>query len=125
MIESLRTALLITLAILVAVILYRRIKRYYRVHHMPIPRHMDLLAVEVMYHPPVLRVHIAMPAPGEVFPAMLSDAHAPLAKWPSEALGQGTHVLELPLQEGVEGHFFFEIATATQRTERKFTVRQG
>ena len=38
---------------------------------------------------------------------------------------KGEQVLELPLEAGTEGIFFFEIATATQRTERRFIVRQA
>ena len=125
MLEDFRLALLITLALLVGIILFRRFKRYIRIHHMPIPQHVELLHVEVMYHPSILRVQVNMPRPEEVFPAMLTQGHAPLRSWPAVRMEKGGHVLELPLEMDTEGIFFFEIATSTQRTERRFTVRQG
>lgn len=124
MIEDFRLALLITLALLVGIILIRRFKNYIRIHHMPIPQHVELLHVEVMYHPSILRVQVNMPRPEEVFPAMLTQGHAPLRSWPAVRMEKGDHVLELPLEAEAEGIYFFEIATATQRTERRFTVRQ-
>ena len=123
MIEDFRLALLITLAILVGYILTRRFKNYIRIHHMPIPQHVELLHVEVMYHPSMLRVQVNMPRPEEVFPAMLTQGHAPLRSWPAVRMEKGDHVLELPLETETEGIYFFEIATSTQRTERRFTVR--
>lgn len=125
MLEDFRLALLITLSILVAAILVRRLKQHIRAHHLPVPQHVELQHVEVMYHPPLLRVQVRMPQGEEVFPAMLSQAHAPLHAWPPVHMGQGDQVLELPLREGTEGIFFFEIATSTQRTERRFIVRQA
>jgi len=125
MIDTLRTTLIITLSILVVVILVRRYKRHIHLHHMPVPQQVKLVAVEVMYHPPMLRVQVSMPQPEEVFPAMLSEAHAPLLKWPAVVVEKGVQVLELPLQADAEGCFFFEIATSTQRTERRFMVRRA
>ena len=124
MVEDFRFALLVTLTVLVLFLLFRRFKRYYRIHHMPVPQHVELKHVEVMYHPSILRVQVNMPRPEEVFPAMLTQSHAPLRSWPAVRMEQGDHVLELPLEANTEGIFFFEIATATQRTERRFTVRQ-
>ena len=98
MLEDFRIALLITLAILVTVILVRRFKHYIRVHHMPVPQHVELQHVEVMYHPSMLRVQVNMPRPEEVFPAMLTHAHAPLRSWPAVHMEKGDHVLELPLE---------------------------
>lgn len=121
--EDIRTFLLISLSILVVVAAYKRFKQYVQLHHAPVPQHVELAALEVMYHPSLLRVELAMPASGEVFPAMLSGHHAPLHAWPAMQLSKGTHVLELPLDGELEGHYFFEIATGTQRTERRFTVR--
>ncbi|MBZ0206029.1 MAG: hypothetical protein K8H89_06865 [Flavobacteriales bacterium] len=125
MIEDFRTTLIITLSILVVVILVRRFKRYIHLHHMPVPQQVKLEEVEVMYHPPLLRVQVSMPQPEEVFPAMLSEAHAPLLAWPAVVMEKGVQVLELPLPAEAEGCYFFEIATSTQRTERRFMVRQA
>lgn len=125
MLEDFRLTLLITLSILVVVIVVRRVKQYIRTHHMPVQQHVELQAVEVMYHPVQLRVQMNMPHAEEVFPAMLTHTHAPVRSWPAVRMEQGEQVLELPLEAGTEGTFFFEIATATQRTERRFIVRQA
>lgn len=123
MLETFRTALLITLSLLVVIILFRRFKKYWRQHHMPVPRHMELLALEVMYHPLLLRIAVSVPAEVELHPALLSAGHERLHAWPAQRLGQGEHVLELPLDPGANGAYVFEIATGTQRTERRFMVR--
>ncbi|MBP8823335.1 MAG: hypothetical protein KBH07_06805 [Flavobacteriales bacterium] len=125
MLETFRTALLITLSILVVFLLVQRFKKHWRQHHMPIPRHMELLALEVVYHPTLLRITMAVPAPGELFPALLSAGHERLHAWPPVQLDKGEHVLELALDPGLDGAFFFEISTGTQRTERRFLVRQA
>lgn len=125
MIESFRTALLITLSILVVVIAVRRLKQYLRQHHMPIPQHVRLLDVQVMYHPERLHVRVKMPRETEVRTTLLSSVHEPLKRWPSGTVPEGEHVLELPLEAGREGVYYLEIATDTQRTERRFTVRQA
>lgn len=125
MLADFRTALLITLVILLVVIAVRRFKQYVKLHHSPVPQQVELVAVEVTYHPLMLRVQMTMPRPEEVFPAMLSHVHGPVHKWPAVQVAQGDHVLELPLADQAEGTYFFEIATSTQRTERRFTVRQA
>lgn len=123
--EDLRTVLLITLSILVVAVAYRRFKQYVMLHHGPAPRHLELLAVEVMYHPARLRVHVSMPAQGTLAAAMLSQAHQPLLAWPDADVAQGEHVLELPLGEDLEGPYFLHLSSATQRMERRFIVRRA
>ena len=123
--DALRTVLLITLPILVLAAAYRWFKQYVRLHHTPVPKHVELVAIEVMYHPAKLRVEFSLPGAGEVFPAMLSSRHARLHDWPPMQVAQGDHVLELPLDGELDGHYFFEIATGTQRTERRFTFRKA
>src|SRR5690606_19157260 len=125
MLEDFRLTLLITLSILLLVSLVRPLKQHIRIHHMPVPQHVELQHVEVMCHPVLLRVQMNMPRAEEVFPAMLTQAHAPVRSWPAVRMEKGEQVLELPLEAGTEGTFFFEIATATQRTERRFIVRQA
>ncbi|HMN06212.1 MAG TPA: hypothetical protein PKD45_10830 [Flavobacteriales bacterium] len=125
MIESFRTALLITLSILVVVILVRRFKQYIRLHHLPVPQHVKVLDVQVLYHPARVRVAMDLPEVAQVHPAMLNAHHAPLKQWTSVQMEKGNHVLELQLDHGLEGVFYLEIATDTQRTVRRFTVRQG
>ena len=124
MIENIRTTLIITLSILMVIMAVRRFKRYIKMHHTPVPQHVELVTVEVMYHPSQLRVQVSMPAAEEVFPAMLSHEHAPLRTWPAVQVSKGDHTFELPLSEDTDGTYFFEIATSSQRTERKFIVRR-
>ena len=123
--DDLRTVLLITLPILVVGAAYRWFKQHVRLHHTPVPKHVELVALEVMYHPAKLRVELSMPGAGEVFPAMFSHRHATLHAWPPMQMAPGDHVLELPLEGELDGPYFFEIATGTQRTERRFTVRKA
>ncbi len=123
--EEIRTFLLISLSILVVVVAYKRFRQYVQLHHAPIPQHVELVKLEVMYHPHLLRVELSIPVPGEVFPAMLSHRHALLHSWPAVQMAMGDHVLELPLEGELDGHYYFQIATGTQRTERRFTVRRS
>ncbi len=123
--DDIRTVLLITLAVLVVVVAFRRFRQYVQLKHAPVPQHVELRALEVMYHPPRLRVQLSMPFPTEILPAMLNQAHLPLLVWPAVQAAKGELVLELPLPLEGEGSFFFEIATSTQRTERRFIVRHA
>lgn len=124
MIESIRTALLITLSILVVVIVVRRFRQYVRIHLHPVPQQVHLRAVEVMYHPLRLRIALHLPAAEAVSPALLGQDHSLLRTWPAKHLQAGDHALELPMEEVPEGHYSIELATGTQRTERRFTVRR-
>ena len=56
-------------------------------------------------------------------PALLAANHERLHAWPAQRLGPGEHVLELTLESGLAGTYVFEVATNTQRTERRFMVR--
>ncbi len=123
--DELRTTLLITLAILVVVIAFRRYRRYILLKHLPVAQHVRLESIEVAYHPERLRVQLELPVGTEVFTAMLGSDHVLLKKWPAMHMPKGTQLLELPLEAGQQGVFFLEVATGTQRTERRFTVRQG
>ncbi|HEX2617032.1 MAG TPA: hypothetical protein VHL57_05775 [Flavobacteriales bacterium] len=123
--ENLRYALLISLSILLLVVLYRRFKRYVMMRDLPAPLHAELVRVEVMYHPTRLRVELSVPNDQEVFPAVLTEHHAPLHGWPTQAMLRGQHVLELPFEGRADGVYFFELATFSQRTERRFILREA
>ena len=124
MLADIRLTLLISLTILVRVMLYNWFKRRVMARDLPTPIHAELVSVEMMYHPPVLRVEVVMPKREELFPAMLSSVHAPLHSWAAVSVEQGRHVLELPVAEAhAEGIYYFELATSNQRTERQFIVR--
>lgn len=88
MFDTLRTTLLITLAILVVAVAIRRYKQYIREQHTPVPRHAELLNVEVVYHP--LRVHVLvrLPREEEVFPAVLGGRPFPINELARHALGR-------------------------------------
>ncbi len=123
MLANIRLTLLISLTILVLVLLFRWFKRRVLLHDLPTPLHAELVSVEVMYHPSVLRVEVKMPRKEELFPAMLSNVHAPLHSWSAVVVDEGRHVLELPLEAHEEGNYYFELATSSQRTERRFSLR--
>lgn len=125
MLENIRTTLIITLSILVVVLAVRRFRQYVKRHHTPVPQQMELLAIEVAYHPMMLRVQVSVPQDEELLLMMLSEVHAPHSSWPSVRLAKGAHVLELPLNEDADGIYFFELASPTQRTERRFIVRKS
>ncbi len=122
---KLRLTLLITLSILFVVLLYRRFKGRVMARELPAPQHAQLIALEVMYHPARLRVELSVPSEQDIFPVMLTTAHAPLHTWPTEQFAKGQHVMELPLNGHGDGEYFFELGTSSQRTVRKFNVRQG
>lgn len=123
--ENLRLALLISLSILLIVVLYKRFKQYVMQRDLPAPLHAELVRVEVMYHPTRLRVEVTVPNDQEVRPAMLSETHEHLHGWPACVLPKGPGVLELPVNGRPDGTYFFELATQSQRTERRFTLRQA
>ena len=122
---KLRLTLLISLSILFIVLLYRRFKERVVARDLPARQHAELIALEVMYHPARLRVEVIVPNEQELFPAMLTPAHAALHAWPSGFFSKGRHVMELSLNGYGEGEYFFELGTSSQRTVRKFNVRQG
>lgn len=125
MIENIRATLIISLSILVVVLAVRRFRQYVKLHHTPVPQQMELLAIEVAYHPLILRVQVSVPREEELFLSMLSEVHVPHSSWPSVRLAKGDHVLELPINDDVDGTYFFELASPTQRTERRFIVRKA
>lgn len=123
MLADIRLTLLISLTILVLVLLYKWFKRRVMIHDLPTPIHAQLVSVEVMYHPSVLRVEVQMPRKEELFPALLNSFHAPVQRWDAMMVDEGRHVLELPLAAYGEGSYYFELATSGQRTERRFSLR--
>lgn len=123
MVDTLRTTLLISLALLVVIIAIRRYKQYIKVHHTPVPRHAELLEVEVAYHPPRVRVLVRLPKEEEVFPAVLAADHTRMSTWPPMRLAAGSHEIEFPLAPEADGVLHFELGSSSQRTERRFIVR--
>lgn len=122
---ALRTALLITLTILLVVVAYRRFRQYVLRKHVPVPLHAELLALEVMYHPGRLRVVVDMPQQERLQAQVLDTRHETVHKWDQRSLEKGRHVLELELPALVDGQYHFDLRTTTQRTLRGFQLQHG
>jgi hypothetical protein len=125
MVERLRLTLLISLAVLTVILLWRRFKQRVMARDLPAPLHAEVLSVQVAYHPDRLRVELALPAPQEVYTALLDAEHRTTHSWPARELSEGTHVVELPLDGRQDGVHLLELATSTQRTIRRFTIRRA
>ncbi len=123
--DQLRLALLISLSILFVVMLWRRFKMKAMIAQLPVPSHAELLALQVEYHPTRLRVEVTLPGAEELRPAMLTMEHGPLYQWPATAKSAGRHVLELPIDGYADGEYYFELATSSQRTVRKFQLKRS
>jgi len=122
--DQLRPALLISLTVLFAAMLYRRFKRKTMAEERPVASHAELLALHVEYHPERLRAEFLLPGPEEVRPAMLDLGHRRFRDWPAQSREEGTHVLELPIGPAPDGEYYFELATSSQRTVRKFRLKR-
>ncbi len=123
--HTLRLTLLISLSILVVVMLWRRLKRKVIAHDLPAPSHAELIGLRVAYHPERLRVEVSMPAKEELRPSMLNMAYEELHTWPALNMGKGTHVFELVLNGHADGEYYFQLATSSQLTVRKFKVKRS
>jgi hypothetical protein len=121
--ENLRTALIITLSVLVLVLAFRRFKQYVLAKDMPAPLHAELLALGVLYHPARLRVDLSVPTRQTIHYALLDNAHAHVHSWEDQPAQDGRYTLELGLPELAEGRYYLEMRTATQRTLRQFRLQ--
>lgn len=125
MVERLRLTLLISLSLLALVLLWRRFRQRVMARDLPAPAHAELISLQVSYHPPRLRAEVMLPGAQEILPAMLDAAHRCTHRWPPQILEGGLRVLELPLDGQPDGEHFFELATHTQRTVRRFILRSA
>ena len=123
-VDQLRIALLISLSLLFLVMVFRRFKRRVMRDERPVASHAELLALQVEYHPERLRVEVLLPGPEELRPAMLDMGHGPYKNWPAQSKKEGKHVLELPIGAAPDGEYYFELATSSQRTVRKFRLKR-
>ena len=121
---TLRTALLITLSILLVVIVYRRFRHRVMLRDLPVVSHAELIALHVAYHPARLHVLIKVPTKQELRMHVLSVEHEQVHTWPSNAQGPGEVQVELELPEIPDGTYNLEMATATQRTVRQFRLQR-
>lgn len=120
---TLRTALLISLSVVLILVLFQRFRRKVMATELPAPMHAELLALEVAYHPARLLAEVRLPD-DQVLKTRLHDAdHRPVHAWPDErALGGHLH-LERALPDLAPGTYHFELATATQRTVRRIRLQ--
>lgn len=124
-VTQLRVALLISLSILFVAMVWRRFKRRAMEEERPVPSHAELLALHVEYHPERLRVEVLLKSAEEVRSSMLDGDHRPMHHWPEERRSAGPHVLELPLVAAPDGEYYYELATGSQRTVRKFRLKRA
>ncbi len=123
--DHLRLALLISLSLLFVAMLFRRFKRKTMAEDQPVRSHAELISVQVEYHPERLRVEVHLPDKEDVRSTMLDLDHKMLQHWPATTRKQGTHVLELPIGPAPDGEYYFELATTSQRTVRKFRLKRA
>lgn len=125
LLNELRVALLISLSILFVAMVWRRFKRRVMQNERPVALHAELLALQVEYHPERLRAEVLLPAGEELRSAMLDVEHRVMQSWSNGWKEQGTHVLELPIDPAPDGEYYYELATSSQRTVRKFRLKRG
>lgn len=119
-----RTALLVTLGILLVVILWRRFRQRVLDREMPAPLHAELVDIELAYHPARLNVVIHMPEEQDMEMTLLDAVHRPIHRWPAERLCAGRHRAQRALPDLPDGPYHLELATSTQRTVRQFRLQQ-
>lgn len=124
-IQNLRTALIITLSILVVLVAWRRFKRKVVANDMPAPSHAELLALEVEYHPARLRVVLSVPKDETIHTSLLDAHHEPLHTWADMRMERGETAVQLALPVAADGLYHLEMRTATQRTVRQFRLKQA
>ena len=115
----------ISLSLLFVAMVFRRFKRNAMLEERPVASHAELVSLHVEYHPERIRVEVLLPGPEEVRAAMLDLGHQPLHSWPALPKDEGRHVLELPIGPAPDGEYYFELATTSQRTVRKFRLKRA
>ena len=120
---TLRTALLITLSLLLLAVLFQRFRRKVRDEGLPSPLHAELRTLEVAYHPARLLVQVHLPQGQELRTTLSDEHHRLLHEWPEEAAPAGELRLERALPELAVGIYHFELATSTQRTVRRLRLQ--
>ena len=120
---TLRTALLITLSLLLLVVLFQRFRRKVRDEGLPSPLHAELRTLEVAYHPARLLVLVHLPKGQELRTTLTDEHHRSLHTWPEQSAAAGDLHLERALPALKEGVYHFELSTATQRTVRRFRLQ--
>ena len=122
-ITALRTALIITLSVLVVYLLARRFKQRVIRKDMPAIAHAELLSLEVIYHPSRLSFILDLPARQKIHTAVLDEKHQIKFTWPEGQFEKGIHALDRPLPLLADGIYYLEVSTSTQRTVRQFRLQ--
>ncbi len=120
---TLRTALIITLVLVLIGMIVQRIRR--RVYEASIPAisHVELLSLEVVYHPSRLHVVVKVPNGQTIRTSLLDERYQESFSWPERQLDKGIHTLERTLPAVDNGTYYLEVSTATQRTVRQFRLQ--
>ncbi|MCB9169311.1 MAG: hypothetical protein H6597_05040 [Flavobacteriales bacterium] len=120
---TLRLALIITLSVLIVVLLWQRFKLRVLRRELPVVRHIDILRIDVAYHPSRIRVLVTVPRSRSLATALRDNDHQLLQEWPDEEASPGELWLERSLDGQADGDYYFELRTGTQRTVRLFRLR--
>jgi len=124
-IQNIRTALIVTLSVLLVVVLWRRFKRGVLAKDMPAPLHAELINLQVQYHPARLHVVVKVPSNQTIRTNLLDGAHNPLHAWADVDMKPGESTIELALPAAADGQYHLEMCTDTQRTKSQFRLLQG
>lgn len=122
---TLRTTLIITLSIVLLVLLWRKLRERWTAKDVPVVRHAEVTAVEVLYHPERVRLAVVVPTSQVLRIAVLDASHRPCHSWPEHVSEPGSHTMELALPVLPDGQYHVEVATSTQRTERSFRLHRS
>ena len=121
---TLRTALLITLSILLVLVVAKKFKRNVLAKDMPAPLHAELIRLTMAYHPVRLIAVVQVPSNQSIALDLLDAEHRALQSLGSFSLQRGEHMQELSLPKLQDGTYFLAMSTATQRTVRQFRLQQ-
>jgi len=124
-IENIRTALVVTLSILLVAVLWRRFKRGVLARDMPAPLHAELINLQVQYHPARLHVVVKVPSNQTIRTNLLNGSHDLVHSWANLDMKRGESTFELALPMAADGKYHLEMCTDTQRTVRQFRLLQG
>ena len=121
---NVRTALLITLSILLVLVLAKRFKRNVLAKDMPAPMHAELNGLSLAYHPVRLYAVVQVPNVQTISLVLLNAEHQALETLGTVTLERGEHTKEFSLPALQDGAYFLEMSTATQRTVRQFRLQK-
>lgn len=122
-ITNIRSALLISLSIFLVVILWRRFRQRVVARDLPALSHLELLQLQVAYHPARLSVEVSVPSPQTLQSHLLDAQHRLMHSFHAEELRRGKHWVSYELPSMADGTYHLQLDTGTQRTVRQFRLR--